>query len=166
MDARRSASHTGLTGLLRLLSPRAAAFALLCAGLSLAGSLVALRAAAPASRPVTLGTVDVRVAPATGGRLDVYVPVVDWGMRARPYDAPVAVELEFRSLDRDAALAALREGGSADASLALTREELRGAVADGLRRAALLVLLGGAVGGLLGGALVAAFGRRRWVALG
>ncbi|MGH2996390.1 MAG: hypothetical protein ACRDM9_08745, partial [Gaiellaceae bacterium] len=106
------------------------------------------------------------MAPATGGRLDVYVPVVDWGMRARPYDAPVAVELEFRSLDRDAALAALREGGSADASLALTREELRGAVADGLRRAALLVLLGGAVGGLLGGALVAAFGRRRWVALG
>jgi predicted phosphodiesterase len=166
VDGRRGAAHTGLTGLPRLVSPRAAAFALLCAGLSLAGGFVALRSAGPASRPVTLGTVDVRVEPATGGRLDVYVPVVDWGMLARPFHGPVAIELEFRSLDRDAALAALREGGSAEASLALTREELRDAVAGGLRRAALLVLLGSAVGGLFGGALVAAFSRRRWLALG
>jgi predicted phosphodiesterase len=139
---------------------------LACSLLALAGSLVALRAAAPASRPVTLGTVEVHVVPAREGRLDVYVPVVDWGLRTEPHDAPVAVELEFRSLDRGAALAALRSGGSADASLDLLERELRGAVKDGLLRAAELALLGGILGGLLGGALVAAWGRRRWLLLG
>jgi predicted phosphodiesterase len=141
--------------------------AVLCAALALAGSIVALRAASPESREVTLGTVDVRVMPAQSGAVDVYVPVVDWGVRAEPYRAPVAVELEFRSLDRDAALAALRSGGSADASLATLEGELRDAVSDGLRRAALFALLGGVVGGLLGGAVAGAVGRRRrWLWMG
>jgi predicted phosphodiesterase len=140
--------------------------ALFCAVLALAGSVVALRAAAPESREVTLGTVDVHVVPARSGAVDVYVPVVDWGVRAEPYRAPVAVELEFRSLDRNAALAALRSGGSADASLTTLEGELRDAVADGLRRAALFALLGGVVGGLLGGSVAGAFGRRRWLVLG
>ncbi len=78
-----------------------------CAALGLVGSIVALRAAAPQSSDVTLGTVDVHVVPSARGEVDVYVPVGDWGVRARPYRAPVAVELEFRSLDRDAALTAL-----------------------------------------------------------
>ena len=98
--------------------------------------------------------------------MDVYVPVVDWGVRAEPYRAPVAVELEFRSLDRDAALAALRNGGSADASLAGARGR---AARRGLRRPA----PGGGlraprrlVGGLLGGAVAGVFTRRRWLLLG
>jgi len=139
---------------------------LLCAALGLAGSIVALRAAAPESRAVTLGAVDVHVVPARSGEVDVYVPVVDWGVRAEPYTAPLAVELEFRSLDRNAALAALRSGGSADASLAVLEGELRDAVSDGLRRAAAFTLLGGLVGGLLGGAVIAVFSRRRWLLLG
>lgn len=131
------------------------------------GSVVALRAAAPASHEVTLGTVDVQVAPARSGSVDVYVPVVAWGVRAEPYRAPVAVELEFRSLDRDAALEAMRTGGSADASLAVLQTELRDAVGGALRRAAGFALLGGLVGGLLGGAVAAgAFGPRRWLLLG
>ena len=137
-----------------------------CAALGLVGSVVALRAAAPQSSDVRLGTVDVHVVPAARGEVDVYVPVVDWGVRARPYRAPVAVELEFRSLDRDAALTALRTGGSADASLAGLETELHDAVAGSLRRAAALALLGGAVGGLLAGAVAGALGRRRWLALG
>src|SRR5262245_60949147 len=145
---------------------RTAAHVLLCVTLALVGSVVALRAAAPESRTVTLGTVDVHVVPARSGEVDVYVPVVDWGVSAEPYRAPVAVELEFRSLDRDAALTALRSGGSADASLAGLETELHDAVADGLRRAAALAVLGGLVGGLLGGALVAVFTRRRWLLLG
>src|SRR5688500_1291437 len=105
---------------------KTAGLALACAALALAGSIVALRAAAPESREVTLGTVDVHVVPARSGAVDVYVPVVDWGVRAEPYRAPVAVELEFRSLDRDAALTALRTGGSVDANLAgLERSEER-----------------------------------------
>jgi predicted phosphodiesterase len=145
---------------------RTAAYVLLCVTLALVGSVVALRAAAPESRTVTLGTVDVHVVPARSGEVDVYVPVVDWGVRAEPYRAPVAVELEFRSLDRNAALTALRSGGSANASLAGLETELRDAVGDGLRRAAAVALLGGLVGGLLGGALVAVFTRRRWLLLG
>ena len=145
---------------------RTAAYVIACVALALAGSVVALRAASPESRSVTLGTVEVDVVPARSGEVDVYVPVVDWGVRAEPYTAPVAVELEFRSLDRDAALAALRSGGSADASLAGLEAELHDAVSDGLRRAALLALLGGAVGGLLGGAVIAVFNRRRWLLLG
>jgi predicted phosphodiesterase len=144
---------------------RSAAYVLLCVALALAGSIVALRAAAPESRAVTLGTVDVHVTPARSGEVDVYVPVVDWGVRAEPYTAPVAVELEFRSLDRTAALTALRTGGSANASLAGLEGELRDAVADGLRRAAVFALLGGLAGGLVGGALVAGFSRR-WLLLG
>jgi Calcineurin-like phosphoesterase superfamily domain len=164
VESRRpAADHGGITRRRYLWT---AALVLLCSALALAGSAVALRAAEPASRPVTLGTVDVHVAPARGGQLDVYVPVVDWGLRTRPYRAPVAVELEFRSLDRDAALAAVRSGGSADASLGLLETELRDVVADGLRRAAALALLGGAAGGLLGGALAAAWGKRRWLLLG
>ena len=85
---------------------RTAAFVFLCVALALAGSVVALRAVAPSSSAVTLGTVDVKVVPARSGEVDVYVPVVDWGVRAEPFSAPLAVELEFRSLDRDAALAA------------------------------------------------------------
>lgn len=143
-----------------------AALVVLCAALGLAGSIVALRAVAPQSSDVTLGTVDVNVVPATSGEVDVYVPVVDWGVRARPYRAPVAVELEFRSLDRDAALTALRTGGSADASLAGLETELHDVVAGSLRRAAALALLGGVVGGLLAGAVAGALGRRRWLVLG
>ena len=145
---------------------RTAAFVTVCVVLALAGSIVALRAAAPESHSVTLGTVDVNVVPARSGEVDVYVPVVDWGVKAEPYTAPVAVELEFRSLDRDAALAALRTGGSANASLSGLESELHDAVSDGLRRAAALALLGGALGGLLGGAVLAAFDRRRWLLLG
>jgi predicted phosphodiesterase len=142
------------------------ALVVLCAALGLAGSIVALRAVPPRSSDVTLGTVDVHVVPATSGEVDVYVPVVDWGVRARPYRAPVAVELEFRSLDRDAALTALRTGGSADASLAGLETELHDAVAGSLRRAGAFALLGGVVGGLLAGAVAGALGRRRWLVLG
>lgn len=143
-----------------------AALVLLCALLGLAGSFVALRAAAGESRDVTLGTVDIHVVPARTGAVDVYVPVVDWGVRAEPYTAPVAVELEFRSLDRNAALTALRSGGTANASLAGLETELSDAVRSALLRAAALALLGGLVGGLLGGGVAGAFGRRHWVVLG
>ncbi len=119
---------------------RTAACVLLCIALALAGSVIALRAASPESRAVTLGTVDVHVAPARSGEVDVYVPVVDWGVRAKPYTAPLAVELEFRSLDRTAALAALRTGGSANASLAgpggrAARRSLRRPAPSGCARA-------------------------------
>ena len=143
------------------------ALVLLCALSGLAGSMLALRASTPTVDSLTLGTVAFRAKPATAGSLDVYVPIVDWGVRASPFRAPVSVQLEFRALDREAALEALRSSGAADANLGLLESELRGVVSDGLRRAAALAVVGGALGGLLGGALVAALGRRRrWLGLG
>src|SRR6266540_7234003 len=121
-----------------------AALVLYCAALSFAGSVVAVRAAGPAVTTFTLGTVETRMGLAASGRFDVYVPIVDWGVRARPYGAPLAVDLQFRSLDRDAALAAVRSG-----------------------RAALAALAGGALGGFLAGTIAVAFGRRRpWLPVG
>jgi hypothetical protein len=144
-----------------------AALLAFCSLLSLAGGLVALRAAGPAVSSFELGTVEARVEPAWSGRFDLYVPIVDWGVRTRPYRAPLAVNLEFRSLDRDAALAAVRSGPAARRNVRLLEDELRETVNAGLRRAALAMLAGGALGGFLAGALLAAFGRRRrWLAGG
>jgi predicted phosphodiesterase len=118
-------------------------------------------------RSLTLGTVAFSVSPARAGKLDVYVPIVDWGVRAHPYRAPLAVNLEFRSVERDAALASLRSSGAADANLGLLKAELRDVVEEGLLRAAVVVVGGGAVSGVLAGALVVAFGRRRrWLVFG
>jgi predicted phosphodiesterase len=144
-----------------------AALVLYCAALSFAGSVVAVRAAGPAVTTFTLGTVETRVGPTASGRFDVYVPIVDWGVRARPYGAPLAVDLQFRSLDRDAALAAVRSGPAAQRNVRLLENELRGSVNAGFRRAALAALAGGALGGFLAGAIAVAFGRRRrWLPVG
>jgi hypothetical protein len=112
-----------------------AALTLWCVSLSLAGSAIAVRAAGPAVTTFTLGSVESQVGPAQSGRFDAYVPIVDWGVRARPYRAPLAVELEFRSLDRDAALAAVRSGPAAQRNVRLLERELRGSVDAGFRRA-------------------------------
>jgi predicted phosphodiesterase len=138
-----------------------AALILACALGALGGSLLALRASSPVVRPFTLGTVELRVGLSTSGRLDAYVPVVDWGVRAHPYGPPLAVDLEFRSLDRDAALAAARSGASAKRNVDAVKQELHGAVNDALMRAALAAVAGGVLGGFLAGAVIAAAGRRR-----
>jgi Icc-related predicted phosphoesterase len=138
-----------------------------CAALSFAGSVVAVRAAGPAVTSFTLGRVETRVAPASSGRFDAYVPIVDWGVRARPYWAPLAVELQFRSLERDAALAAVRSGPAAQRNVRLLEGELRDSVDAGFRRAAAAALVGGIIGGFIAGAIAVAFGRRRrWLPVG
>ena len=95
------------------------------------------------------------------GRFDAYVPIVDWGVRAKPYRGPFRIDLEFRSLDRDAALAAVRSGPAAQRNLRLLEDELRESVEAGFRRAAFSVLAGGLLGGFLAGAVIVACGRRQ-----
>jgi predicted phosphodiesterase len=141
--------------------------ALTTAALSLLGGVVAVRATSPTVHSVGLGTVAFTAGPALDPRVDVYVPVVDWGVRARPYRAPVSVALEIRSLDRETALEALRSGRVPDTGLGTVKEDLREVVHAGLRRAALAAILGGVLGGLVAGALLVACGRRRrWLAGG
>jgi Icc-related predicted phosphoesterase len=141
--------------------------ALACAALSLAGSFVALRATSPTVRTSELGTIAFTAAPSRDARLDVYVPIVDWGVRARPYGVPLAIELQVRTLDRETAADAVRSGKPAEANIPLLRKELSEVVEHGLMRAAFAALIGGIVGGFIAGTLLAAFGRsRHWLAAG
>lgn len=126
-----------------------------------------MRAAGPAVTTFTLGKVESRVEPAVSGRFDAYVPIVDWGVRARPYRGPFRIDLDFRALDRDAALAAVRSGPAAQRNLRLLEDELRRSIEAGFRRGALAALAGGLLGGFLAGAVVVAVGRRRrWLGVG
>jgi hypothetical protein len=126
-----------------------------------------VRAFASSVEPFSLGTVRVRAVPSTEGRVDVYVPIVDWGVRASPYRAPVAVELQFRSLDRAEALATIESGATAGEDLEALRSELAELGRSAIRRSLLLGLAGGVGGGLVGGAVVGALlRRRRWLAYG
>jgi predicted phosphodiesterase len=141
--------------------------ALLVVAGAFGGALVALNAAPARAERFSLGTVEARVVPAREGEIDVYTPVVDWGVRVRPYRSPVAVRLELRALDREAALASLRSGEAASASARSVRRDLDGVVREALARAALVGGLGALVGGTLAGALLAAGTRRRsWLAHG
>ena len=54
------------------------------------------------------------------GRLSI----VDWGVRARPYGVPLAIELQVRTLDRETAADAVRSGKPAEANIPLLRKEL------------------------------------------
>jgi len=138
-----------------------------CAGLSLAGSALAVSAFARTTEEFALGSLRVSVAPATSGSVDVYVPIVDWGVRAAPFDAPLALDLQFRSLDRDAARGALRSGASAEATLERLADDLAVIARRALSRAGVLALAGGIVGGILAGGFAAGIlHRRRWFAFG
>jgi hypothetical protein len=140
---------------------------LVCALSSAAGSAVAMRAAGPAVTTFTLGKVESRVEPSLSGRFDAYVPIVDWGVRAAPFEAPVEINVRFRSLDRGEARAALRSGPAARTRLDSIRTELAEVGRNALERAAVLGIAGGLTGGLLAGGLIGAvLHRRRWLAYG
>ena len=114
-----------------------------------------------------LGTASVDARPALGrGRIDVDVPIVDWGVRSRPYGAPVGLDLEVRALDRGSIMGALRSAADADRELGRVRTDVGTIVRRELRRSLVIALGGGALGGLFAGALIAAFDRRRWLVTG
>jgi len=146
---------------------RFTALLLVCAISAAAGAYLLVQAFASTVEPFSLGTVRVRAVPSLDGRVDVYVPIVDWGVRASPYAAPVALEVRFRSLDREEALDSLRGGASARESLSDLRSEVAEIGRTAILRSILLGFAGGVGGGMLGGAVVgAALRRRRWLAYG
>ena len=140
---------------------------LLCLALGLAGAGAAVSAVGPTSGETALGTASVDARPALGrGRIDVYVPIVDWGVRSRPYGAPVGLDLEVRALYRGSIMGALRSAADADRELGRVRTDVGTIVRRELRRSLVIALGGGALGGLFAGALIAAFDRRRWLVTG
>ncbi len=144
---------------------RLAATTLCLAVFSLAGMGVALRAFSTASYQVGPAQMSISTSFADHGSVDVYVPIVDWGVRAEPYTAPIRMSATLVSVNRAAALRTLQTPDDARARLTAVEDGAPAAVRDALRRAALLVVLGGIAGGLVGGLVLHAVRPRRRVLL-
>jgi predicted phosphodiesterase len=138
--------------------------ALLAASLiaaSLGGIVVALRAFG--SSDYELGPARVRIGAsfAPRGTADVYIPLVDWGVRAHPFSAPIRLDATVLSINRDATLGAIRAPSSTTGRVARAEADAPAVVRSVLVRAALLAVAGGLAGGLVGGLVLVAVTRNR-----
>jgi len=97
-------------------------------------------------RRLDTGTVRLSVEPARHGALDLYVPVVDWGVRFPVVRLPARINVDVRSVDR-AAVVRLAESGQLNT--ALVRGQARDALAFYLRIAILVATLAAAAFGML-----------------
>lgn len=114
---------------------------------TVAGAVLALETYTQ-ERSLSVGTVDLNVDVGHRGALDLYVPLVDWGVRFDAVRLPVRVKLDVRSVDRAVLAGAAR--GEVPAVREL-RDEATDALTGYLR--ALIVVV--ALSSLLAGALVA-----------
>ena len=114
---------------------------------TLVGCVVAL-ATFSLERRLDVGTVRLSVDPGHEGALDLYVPLVDWGVRFPVVRLPARVNVDVRAVDRRAVVR-LAESGRLNA--AAVRSQARDALAHYLRLAILVSVLAG----LAFGALVA-----------
>ena len=126
------------------------------------GATLALRAFGESTAHLALGTVTIRVEASTAGRAELYMPLVDWEVVARPFRAPVTVRAEVTTVDREQALVALRSGADATRKVEQARAEVPPLVRNAVRHALVVAALGGLVGAVLTGCVLAvALGRRR-----
>jgi predicted phosphodiesterase len=88
--------------------------------------------------------------------LDLYVPLADWGLRARLVGAPVRVQAEPRRINRPGVVGIVADGGPGAVA------DLRGEIDSALRTAAIRFALASVLGGLAGGLLALLI----WSALG
>ena len=153
---RRGMAHTATRTVARL-----AAITICLGAFALAGMTIALRAFSAADYQVGPAVMSISASFADHGSVDVYVPIVDWGVRAEPYSAPIRISATLVSVDRRAALRTLQTPDDARARLSAVEAQAPGAVRGALRRGALLMLLGATVGGLVGGLVLNAIVRRR-----
>ena len=107
-------------------------------------------------RDLSVGTVRMSTDPGHRGALDIYVPLVDWGVRFHAVRLPARLSVDLRSLDR-AAVAKVARGEDPDVEA--LRAEAEDAIADYIR----LALLVAAGAGLLLGLLTALALRARAV---
>lgn len=126
--------------------------------LALGGIWLGLRAAGPGSYETALGRVSVEVSPALHGRVDAFIPIADWGVRAHPFSAPIRLEVEPRSLDRQALISAVGGNGSV---LAESERDAQHAATRALVRALLWAVGGGIAAGAVLALAVAAAATRR-----
>ncbi|HEX8054293.1 MAG TPA: metallophosphoesterase [Thermoleophilaceae bacterium] len=124
------------------------ALALLGVVLATLGGALAAFSAYTAERDISVGTVRLSIEPFDHGALDLYAPIVDWGVRFPVVRMPARVKVDIRSVDRQA-VAKVAEGGSVD--VRELRTDARDAIASYLRELIAIVF----AAGLLVGALAA-----------
>src|SRR4051794_22224433 len=83
------------------------------------GGLVAMTAFRE-DRRLSVGTVTLSVTPFHRGALDLYVPLVDWGVRFRSVRFPARIHVDVRSVNRTAAA---RIAGGADVDVRELRRQ-------------------------------------------
>ncbi len=98
-------------------------------------------------RQLSVGQIELSADPGEHGALDLYVPLVDWGVRFEDaIRAPIRLNVDLRTVDRSV-VAEVARGGSFD--LQRVRSEARDAIAGYLRKLIGLALLGSLAVGLL-----------------
>ena len=130
---------------------------------TLAGAIAALTAFS-VERRLDVGTVQLSIDPGHDGALDLYVPLVDWGVRFPVVRLPARVNVDVRAVDREAIVALANNGGLNAAPI---RAQARDALAGYLRLAiAVAVAAGLAFGALVALAVRGGPGPRLRVTLG
>ncbi len=107
---------------------------------------VAVVATFTLERRLDVGAVRLSIDPGHAGALDLYVPLVDWGVRFPVVQAPARVNVDVRSVDRKEVVR-LADAGRLNAKL--VRGQARDALANYLRLAILAAVAGGLALGLL-----------------
>lgn len=97
-------------------------------------------------RELDVGSVRLSIEPLHKGALDLYVPLVDWGVRFPVVRLPVRLHVDVRSIDRDAVV---RLAAAGQLDVQHVREQARDALAVYLRRAIGFAALWGLALGLL-----------------
>jgi predicted phosphodiesterase len=123
---------------------------------TLAGATIALSSFEQMKR-LDAGSIRLSVSPFHHGALDLYVPLVDWGVRFDAIRLPARLHVDLRSVDRGE-VARLAKGGSLD--IDLLRKQASDAIAHYLE----MLIAIAALSGLALGLLVARATRAHWVA--
>jgi Calcineurin-like phosphoesterase len=82
------------------------AIAIGCVALAFGGMWLGLRLSTAGTYPSALGSASFQVQLSSHGRVEVFIPLADWGLRAHAFSAPVTLHVEPRALNRQALIAA------------------------------------------------------------
>ena len=123
--------------------------------LASAGAGVTALASLRLDRELSVGTVRIFSDPGHPGALDLYVPLVDWGVRFHGVRVPVRLRVDVQRIDRDAAVQVAREGAGTPRVLARVRRDATDAIASYVR-----ILVAVVVGSALGFGLLVALALR------
>jgi predicted phosphodiesterase len=99
-----------------------------------------------AEHTLSIGEIRESVSPGHRGALDVYVPLLDWGVRFEAVKLPVRLRVDLQTVNRTVAK---NVAGGAPLNVQQVREQARAALTDYLERLLALMVLAGAALGVL-----------------